>query len=38
MLISVCLDAFYYTGPTGQRPLGLIKGKWNAPKPKVRPN
>ena len=30
--------AFHYTGPTGPRPLGLTKGKWNASEPKVRPN
>ena len=30
--------AFHYTEPTGQRPLGLTNGKWNASEPKLRPN
>ena len=29
--------AFHYTGPTGPRPLGLTKGKWNASELKVQP-
>ena len=28
------MGAFHYTGPTGPRPLGLTKGKWNASEPK----
>ena len=34
----VSMGAFTYTGPTGQRPLGLTKGKWNASEPKLRAN
>ena len=36
--VSEAWEAFRYTGPTGQRPLGLTKGKWNASEPKVWPN
>ena len=38
VLTSEIKHAFHYTGPTGPRPLGLTKGKWNACEPKVRPN
>ena len=32
------MGAFHYTGPTGQKPLGPTKGKFNASEPKLRPN